>query len=773
MSAFFSGGVRIGLCIFGLLVLLLFPDAAYAERLPEFLKKIPPSEIFPNADRYGEPEGKPMAARVYKGQEQLGLVYITTDVVNTRGYSSKPIDTMVALANDGTIVGAKLVAHNEPIVLIGIPQSKVDKFIQDYVGLNLVKSPLKPGSMPSDIVSGATVTLMVINDSIQRSIKAVAAAYKLGTPQAAGVVRTASDETQGAASQTAQAAPQAAASRPRRAVNPDKQDVLSWEELLAQKAVAKLHLTVDEANKLFETGGKAAAAQQPEPGPGDAVFVDLYVALASQPAVGKSLLGEAGWNALQGRLKPNQSALVIAGEGRYSWKGSGYVRGGIFDRIEIIQGDTSFRFTDAQHERLTALEAAGAPQFKEVSLFTVPDDAGFDGAEPWRAQLVIQRTTGVHDKAFVTADLDYELPPGFYIDDPNAPPVEIPPEAAPVQTASADPAAAPEDNGAQAHLWKQVWAGKAWQIAVVSFSLLVLAAVFFFQDTLARYPVFYDRFRLAYLAFSLFFIGWYLQAQLSVVNVLTFTTSLRTGFSWDYFLMDPIVFILWSASAVSLLFWNRGAFCGWLCPFGAMQELSNRIAKKLGVKQINVPFGVHTRLAALKYVVFMVLFGVSLYDLGLAEQLSEIEPFKTAVILKFMREWWWVLFAAALLAAGLFIERFFCRYLCPLGAAMAIPARLRIFDWLRRYHMCGNPCQLCANECPVQAIHPEGEINPNECIQCLHCQVLYHHTTRCPQVVATLKKKAKQAAAKTETAAGPQEQVVRFVKKPPENNKCF
>lgn len=404
MSAFFSGGVRFGLCIFGLLVLLLFPEAARAERLPEFLKTIPPSEIFPNADRYGEPEGKPMAARVYKGQEQLGLVYITTDVVNTRGYSSKPIDTMVALADDGTIVGARLVAHNEPIVLIGIPQSKIDKFIQDYVGLNLVKSPLKPGSMPSDIVSGATVTLMVINDSIQRSVKTVAAAYKLGTPQESEAVRTASAETQGAASQTAQTAPQAAATRPRRAVNPDKQDVLSWEELLAQKAVAKLHLTVDEANKLFEGGGKTAAAQHPEPGPGDAVFVDLYVALASQPAVGKSLLGEAGWNALQSRLKPKQSALVVAGEGRYSWKGSGYVRGGIFDRIKIIQGDTSFRFTDAQHERLTALEAAGAPQFKEVSLFTVPDDVDFDGAEPWRTQLVIQRATGVHDKAFVFSE---------------------------------------------------------------------------------------------------------------------------------------------------------------------------------------------------------------------------------------------------------------------------------------------------------------------------------------------------------------------------------
>ncbi|SUA20323.1 FMN-binding protein [Neisseria gonorrhoeae] len=80
-----------------------------------------------------------MVARVYKGDEQLGLVYITTDAVNTRGYSSKPIDTLMALANDGTIAGAKLVDHHEPIMLIGIPQSRVDKFIDKYIGLNFIK----------------------------------------------------------------------------------------------------------------------------------------------------------------------------------------------------------------------------------------------------------------------------------------------------------------------------------------------------------------------------------------------------------------------------------------------------------------------------------------------------------------------------------------------------------------------------------------------------------------------------------------------------------
>lgn len=47
-----------------------------------------------------------------------------------------------------------------------------------------------------------------------------------------------------------------------------------------------------------------------------------------------------------------------------------------------------------------------------------------------------------------------------------------------------------------------------------------------------------------------------------------------------------------------------------------------------------------------------------------------------------------------------------------------------MFEWLRRWPECGSPCQRCAKECPVQAIHPEGHINVNECIYCMHCQEL-------------------------------------------------
>ena len=89
-----------------------------------------------------------------------------------------------------------------------------------------------------------------------------------------------------------------------------------------------------------------------------------------------------------------------------------------------------------------------------------------------------------------------------------------------------------------------------------------------------------------------------------------------------------------------------------------------------------------------------------------------MEPFKTAITLGFDRQWWFVAYAVALLVVNLFTRKVYCRYLCPLGAALAIPAKARLFDWLKRRAECGKPCQLCARECEIQAIHPTAASRP-------------------------------------------------------------
>ncbi|MAQ25998.1 MAG: regulatory protein NosR, partial [Pseudomonadales bacterium] len=156
------------------------------------------------------------------------------------------------------------------------------------------------------------------------------------------------------------------------------------------------------------------------------------------------------------------------------------------------------------------------------------------------------------------------------------------------------------------------------------------------------------------------------------------------------------------------------------------------------------PFAVHERLWAVKYIILLALFGISLESMATAERYAEVEPFKTTFFLVFQREWWFATWALLLLFVSLFTRKVYCRYICPLGAALAIPTKLRLFDWLKRRKECGSPCQLCAVECEIQAIHPDGTINANECHHCLDCQMTYHNPNKCPPLI----NKAKQRKSK-------------------------
>jgi NosR/NirI family nitrous oxide reductase transcriptional regulator len=691
---------------------LALASPSFAESvLSTLLPKIVAGEVVEGATGFGPIREDIPVAPVLKDGQPIGWAYIASDFVSTTGYSGKPIHTMVALNDAAQVIGVELVKHSEPIVLIGIPDSKVKALVANYRGLDLVAEATAGGTGHKlDIISGATVTIMVIDDSITRSGIKVARALGLGGLEVA-------NEPTG----------------PQFEIDPEAAAASDWMTLEGDGSLRRLSLDVGQINTAFAAMEDPRAAARPLSEPAKTTFIDMQAALVSAPGIAQSLLGSAEADNLAKWLQPGDHAVAIFGRGLYSFKGSGYVRGGIFDRIVLIQNDISVRFRDKMHRRINSVGAEGAPAFNEADLFKIPADTGFDPSQPFRIQLLVHRDVGAIEKVFTTFDLGYQLPQHYLR--ALAPPTAAPPAVV--------EAADQSELNAQQALWQRIWQNKKPEIAVLCAMLGVLTLVFFFQGLATRNERAFFWFRIGFLTVTLVFLGWYANAQLSVVNLMALFGALVSGFSWQAFLLDPLTFILWFSVAAALLFWGRGAYCGWLCPFGALQELLSRVAKALHIPQWTLPWGLHERLWPLKYMIFLGLFGVSLMSIEQAEHLAEVEPFKTAIVLKFVRAWPFVAYAVALLAAGLFVERFYCRYLCPLGAALAIPARLRMFDWLKRYKECGSPCQSCANQCPVQAIHPTGEINPNECVNCLHCQVLYQSKTTCPVVLKKLKRREK------------------------------
>lgn len=657
--------------------------------------------VFPEATGFGAAEGDPPAVPAYKEGRVVGYVFRTHDVVRSVGMSGKTLNIAVGLDLSGLITGAEIVEHHEPILAIGVSSEDLEHFVSGFRGrdasepVQVLRSARSAGELQA--VSGATVSSLLIADAIYQAARAVGRSRGILSTAPSGIDLTGFEDA-------------------------------GWDRLVGDGSVGELRVTAAAAGQSLADRGGRLYPEGVEPGDPDSLFIGLTAALATPARIGRNLLGAKVYNRLAGELADGDHLIFVAANGRYSFKGTAYVRTGSFDRIQLVQDDRTYRFAVDDHIRVERLAAQGAPGFREAALFRLRQSSGFDASRPWRLELIL---SGYAEAGTVHSilTLTYDLPARYR----------------PAAEASLFPASG--------LLWQGVWMDRVFDVAVLLVALLVLGGVFFLQDLVARRRRFYRILRYCFLTFTLVWIGWYAVAQLTVLNVLTFAGALRTEFRWEFFLLEPLIFILWAFVAVALLFGGRGAFCGWLCPFGALQELLNRIGQRFQIRQFRVPFALHERLWPIKYIIFLGLFAVSLGSIDMAQAGAEVEPFKTAIVLRFMREWPFLLYVAALLGTGLFIERAFCRYLCPLGAALAIPARIRMFEWLKRRWHCGRQCNICATKCPVQAIHPNGSINPNECIYCLNCQTNYFDDAICPPLIERRKRRELRAGAKPPEAA--------------------
>src|SRR3989344_2604529 len=134
--------------------------------------------FFPQADRCGGVEGDPPAAAVYRGDELLGHAYLTDDIVRIPAYSGHPINTLVGFDVAGKIVGIRIVEHQEPILVVGISEERLQQFVGQYRGKSVFDRVVIGAGAADDVaidaISGATITVMVENATLMRSLRRVA-----------------------------------------------------------------------------------------------------------------------------------------------------------------------------------------------------------------------------------------------------------------------------------------------------------------------------------------------------------------------------------------------------------------------------------------------------------------------------------------------------------------------------------------------------------------------------------------------------------------------
>ena len=655
------------------------PDEIHsAKKLCDFA---PCAQVFPGAISFSERKGQPPYVEAYGSADAngkptlLGYVMLSTDITDTPAYSGKPVVTLIGMDLKGRFVGVKVLKHSEPILLLGIPETALTKFTDQYLGkfvgdkIEIGHSRPDEGVIGLDAISGATVTVIAQNQVMTMSGAAVARQTGILAPTI----------------------------RPQAKFTDNGRKAADWDTLVDEGGVRRLVVKPEQVG--LDRG---------------APFIELWYGYLNQPDIGRALLGESAWSNLMAQLKPGEHALfVIRTQGKESFKGSGFVRGGIYDRVQVRQGMDAFTFRDLDYLNLYGIAAAGAPRFNESAIFIVRS-ASFSAAYPWKLSLLgnrVDRATGA--RSFTSFDGEYWLPASALqggrpeLDEPDAP-------------------------------WVKVWKSRAVEIALFAALLIGVAIVYALRDHLTRratrknkWPV--NVFKYAAWVISIGFVGFYLMAQPSITQVLTWFHALLFQWTWELFLSDPFIFLFWLFIMVTVFVWGRGLFCGWLCPFGSLSELLYKVGGAIGLRrfQRSLPRALHDRLKWVKYGIFFGLLAVSMFSMGWAEMLAEVEPFKTTFLVGwFQRSWPYTLFVAAILGLSVFVERPFCKYLCPLGAALAMPSTFRWFG-LKRKQECSS-CKACAVGCGAQAIDADGRIDHRECLHCLDCMVLYTDPHACP-----------------------------------------
>lgn len=633
--------------------------------------------IFAPMELGAKDESLPIWPILNSGGGLVGYIFESDDLVPTSGFSGGKMNLLISIDLEGNFIDVLVLEQSEPVFVGGIGIIPFNEFLRQYRGKSLA-SNIKVGRTDSasantqiDNITKATASVKIANETILAS-----------------AIQVARERLSGVAPKTI--------SYPKK----DLHEKLSWQQLLDNGLVKHLRVKNSELEELFKgtefAGDDKIAIEQP-----NEVYADIWIADLGLPSISENILTKKTLADITHQLKEVEEPILILANGRHKIVSDTFVRNSTPDLLEIRQDDYPINLRDGDFE-VELLKTI--PKMEQAMIFQVDTRFGFDPSSKWTLKAKTFRG-GNHlyeTKEIRDLEIDIELEKKYF----KAP-----------QEKDTTPA------------WVSSWTNQAFNL-----SLLTLFIVVLFYS-LYKYKSIINNLkskRTIILIFTLFFIGWYGQGQLSMVTVLGFLKSIIHGQSLSFLLFDPFSLILWVAVILSLVIWGRGTFCGWLCPYGVLQELSHKLGTILDLPQIKVPAKINDKLIYLKYVILAVLCFVALFAPSVTDYLIEIEPFKTSITLVFDRSWPYVLYALSWIALSMVLFKGFCRFICPLGAFLSLGGKLRIFDWLPRRKECGNPCNHCHVSCNYEAIDKkDGHIKYDECFQCLDCVEIHHDKTLC------------------------------------------
>ena len=293
--------------------------------------------------------------------------------------------------------------------------------------------------------------------------------------------------------------------------------------------------------------------------------------------------------------------------------------------------------------------------------------------------------------------------------------------------------------------WWREWLHQKYNIIFTITLLLLIIIISISAQKLTKNKSIISNLKITITSTILVWFGIFQNFQFGTQKVYSSYHELKINNGiWDNILFEPIFIILTSFIIISTLIWGRGIFCGWICPFGTIQDIMYKITKILKLNKFDIPDKIHHKLIYTKYIILLLMVSTTFYTTG-NNLLLHIEPFETIFIHKFNTSTILILWTLTVLSFVFFIERGFCKYLCPTGAALALVTQLQVINWLIPNKSCNNKsCLACNPHCPTKAIKHDGSINEKECIQCLSCQIVFNDkNTVCinKKIKASIRKK--------------------------------